>query len=191
MNALVKELKRRLDEAYRALATCEKGGYQDVDGDYRTTQHFNEKSVAGAMQLLTSPLPAPEPVFGEWVEWSKQKPEAGRYVLAITDFSGNGDWRFKVGGIDAATGLWWCPGASWTPTHWMALPTPPGVDPALGFAQVLHMSDALLSARMALGGIHIALNNAEQTSIVMPDGSTKLLNFIDKAVEQIDARFNS
>ncbi|EOZ4718016.1 DUF551 domain-containing protein [Enterobacter hormaechei] len=58
-----------------------------------------------------------------WVACSERMPMDGFDVLCASEFDGPGDWRRKVGYWHR--GKWVVYGASWTPTHWMPLPSPP------------------------------------------------------------------
>lgn len=48
-----------------------------------------------------------------------------RLVLLAKEFTEPGDWRIKVGGYRHDWHCWEVFGASWQPTHWMPLPSPP------------------------------------------------------------------
>ncbi|HEE0054224.1 TPA: DUF551 domain-containing protein [Citrobacter freundii] len=58
-----------------------------------------------------------------WIPVSERMPEGSEEVLCTKEFDGPGDWRKKVGYWHE--GKWVVYGASWTPTHWMPLPSAP------------------------------------------------------------------
>lgn len=62
--------------------------------------------------------------MSNWIKCSDKLPPIGEHVLLTVEFMRN-DWRTKVGAIDPETGMWWTPGASWTPSHWQPLPEHP------------------------------------------------------------------
>jgi hypothetical protein len=41
-----------VDELVEALKTCRFSGYTDIDGDYITTQHFDNQKVKAALKAL-------------------------------------------------------------------------------------------------------------------------------------------
>ncbi|MFS9649389.1 DUF551 domain-containing protein [Enterobacter hormaechei] len=79
--------------------------------------------------LRTAMLQGAEPVSNRdeltdgWVACSERMPMDGFDVLCASEFDGPGYWRRKVGYWHR--GKWVVYGASWTPTHWMPLPSPP------------------------------------------------------------------
>lgn len=56
MTSTNQELLNALKLAQDALATCRSGGYTDVDGDYITTHHFDNKLVDKAKAAVASAL---------------------------------------------------------------------------------------------------------------------------------------
>ncbi|MEH4988131.1 DUF551 domain-containing protein [Enterobacter asburiae] len=60
-----------------------------------------------------------------WISCSEQIPKPSIDVIVACEFFAPGDWRKKVGHIQAHCGEWYVYGASWIPTHWMPLPAPP------------------------------------------------------------------
>ncbi|MBS7559958.1 DUF551 domain-containing protein [Pseudomonas sp. RC4D1] len=64
--------------------------------------------------------------MSDWIKVSDRLPEPDTLVLCTSEFFGAGDWRCAVGAIDRNNNYcWWLKGASWTPTHWQPLPSPP------------------------------------------------------------------
>lgn len=49
--AEIADLRRQLEDARKALATCETGGYCDVDGDFCKTYWFDEALVKAAINV--------------------------------------------------------------------------------------------------------------------------------------------
>ncbi|EPO5228084.1 DUF551 domain-containing protein [Enterobacter hormaechei] len=72
----------------------------------------------GNSEQLNSPV-----IPDGWVACSERMPEKADEVLCAKEFDGPGDWRQKVGYYLA--GKWTVYSASWTPTHWMPLPSAP------------------------------------------------------------------
>ena len=77
--------------------------------------------------LAAAPTP-PAPDVGKPITEPAWQPietaPFGVQLLVTAEFDGPNDWRIKVGDKDAH-GHWIVYGASWKPTHWMPLPTPP------------------------------------------------------------------
>ncbi|WP_244105821.1 DUF551 domain-containing protein [Burkholderia ambifaria] len=59
-----------------------------------------------------------------WISVDKRLPPQETGVLVAAQFDHANDWRIKVGGL-SCEGVWTVFGASWTPSHWMPLPTAP------------------------------------------------------------------
>jgi len=59
-----------------------------------------------------------------WISVDDRLPPRETGVLVAAQFDHANDWRIKVGGL-SNEGVWTVFGASWTPSHWMPLPTAP------------------------------------------------------------------
>jgi hypothetical protein len=79
---------------------------------------------------LVDPWPASS-AMGNWINCSDRLPptlparDRSEFVLVACEFDRPGDWRIKMGQHYHHEG-WKLFGASWTPSHWMPLPAPPG-----------------------------------------------------------------
>ena len=69
--------------------------------------------------------------MGKWIKCSERMPPKMTGVLVATECGHKGDWRMKwaiyIPGHPDADDGWLITGASWKPTHWMALPEPPSL----------------------------------------------------------------
>ena len=94
--------------------------------DFTPSGMFNSM-LAAAPQ---SPGSEPATVPGEWIPVSEQMPPSRHEVLVGRWWGEKPRWCCKwatyiPGHPDAQSSGWLIPGASWTPTHWMPLPTAP------------------------------------------------------------------
>lgn len=85
------------------------------------------KMLAAAPQ---SPGSEPATVPGTWIPVSEKMPPSRHEVLVGSWWGEKSRWCCKwatyiPGHPDAQSSGWLIPGASWTPTHWMPLPTAP------------------------------------------------------------------
>ncbi|WP_456320551.1 DUF551 domain-containing protein [Raoultella ornithinolytica] len=85
-----------------------------------------------AMLAATPQSPGSEPatVPGKWIPVSEKMPPSRHEVLVGSWWGEKSRWCCKwetyiPGHPDAQSSGWLIPGASWTPTHWMPLPTAP------------------------------------------------------------------
>lgn len=93
---------RRSDETYKK---------------YRAIVDESCEKFAGASRRTTPDREA-------WISVDDRLPPRETGVLVAAQFDHANDWRIKVGGL-SCEGIWTVFGASWTPSHWMPLPTAP------------------------------------------------------------------
>lgn len=100
--------EQREDARVKAQRIVNAGGIENAD--YAVAVGF--LSLIAQVEALT--VPQWQPI--------ETAPEDCILLLA-TEFFHKGDWRIKVGGY--WNGGWDIFGASWTPSHWMAIPNLP------------------------------------------------------------------
>lgn len=112
------EVKFHNDEADKMEAILE---FFDSLPDAPLEEGVIESGPLRAARVLRALAAPAAPAVDAWhpIETAPEKTA----LLLATEFGGPGDWRIKMGSFyDGGWHVW---GASWTPTHWMHLPTAP------------------------------------------------------------------
>lgn len=109
---------------------------QEAERDWSTAQDWKGMDGAIAWHLIDRHADGWDDVGAMMNAWlaAQAEPQGWRpiseapkdeFLLLATEFDRPGDWRIKMGYFHEEIGQWRVLGASWTPSRWMPLPTPP------------------------------------------------------------------